>query len=123
MVFEKFCGVWANHNYNPIAEDQNKPFAKWILNPDGTVVAYDYIDETGPTQTGTYEVVKKWKDENGNYYYHVKFYFALIKSTVYELWKLDKYNSVLEVNWSSVDYPENIDPADKHSDYKILYRY
>ena len=117
MVFEKFCGTWANQDY------EGRPRAKYIINPDGTLVWYHYLVKTGPTAVGTYTVERRWKDDDGNSFYYVKVYKVTSDLTLYELWKIDKYTSVWEQQYSNIDYPDAIDPKDKHTDYRIYYRY
>ena len=126
MVFERFCGTWANKDYEPTAgmmADVSYHYAKYIVNPDGTFLWYKYLDETERTAVGTYTVEKRWKDADGNNFYHVKVFEVLNQVTLYELWKIDKYASVWECNSTNIDYPDAIDPKDKHTDYRIFYRY
>ena len=59
MVFERFCGTWANEGYEPTSEEPTKPYAKWIINPDGTIVGYRYLVQTGPTALALYTVEKR----------------------------------------------------------------
>ena len=99
------------------------PFAKWILNPDGTLVMYEFLIQTGPTHIKSYIVEKRWADIEGNNFYHVKAHDVLHQVTQYELWRLNKYNSVLEIQYIYNEYPTKIDPTDMHSDYLIYYRY
>lgn len=122
MVYERFCGTWANQDYEP-KPGMVSPMAKVILNPDGTFVYYQYLIQTGPNAVGTYTVEKRWKDADGNSFYHVETYSPLSTVTQYELWKIDKYAAVFEFNYSNIDYPEAIDPKDKRSTYRIYYRY
>ena len=124
MTYERFCGIWANQDYELQAGEMGPPpFAKWIVNPDGTMVGYELLMQTGPTWIYLYTVEKRWADTEGNHFYHVKTYNVLHQVTQYELWRLSKYNAVLEVQYIYNDYPEKIDPEDKHSDYLIYYRY
>ena len=126
LTYERFCGTWGNKNYEPAAGYKTEvsfKYAKYIVNPDGTFLWYEYIDETGPMAVGTYIVEKRWKDANGNSFYHVKVYEPLNDVTLYELWKVDKYNSVWECDSSNIDYPDEIDPSDYHTVYRIFYRY
>ena len=126
MVFERFCGTWANKNYEPTAgfkTEVSYHFAKYIVNPDGTFLWYHYLDQTGLTAVGTYIVEKRWKDVDGNSFYHVKVYEPLNNVTLYELWKIDKYASVWECNSSNIRYLDAIDPSDFHTVYRIFYRY
>ena len=117
LVLERFCGTWANQEY----EDRSR--AKYIINPDETLVWYTSVARTGPAAVGTYTVEKRWRDADGNSFYHVKVYKLLADLTQFELWRIDKYTSIWEQQYSQNDYPEAIDPKDKHSDYRIYYRY
>ena len=123
MVFERFCGTWANEAYEPEAGTSKPMFPRVIINPDGTMVAYQNLYETDSTLLGSYTVVKRWRDLEGNSFYHVIVHIVLTDGTRYELWRIDKYNAVWEVQWSNIDYPEKIDPKDLHSNYHIHYRY
>ena len=123
MVFEKFCGTWANEDYQPKPAVLTVEIAKMILNPDGTIVGYDLLNETGPTWIFSYTVEKRWTDIEGNYFYHVKTYNVLHQYTQCELWRIDKYNSVLEIQYHYKVYPDKIDPKDIPSSYKIYYRF
>jgi hypothetical protein len=126
MTYERFVGTWANKNYEQTGgfnTEVSYHHAKYIVNPDGTFMWHEYLDQTGLTAVGTYTVEKRWKDADGNNLYHVKVYEVLNQVTLYELWKIDKYASVWECNSSNIDYPDEIDPSDYHSDYRIFYRY
>ena len=123
MVFERFCGTWANEDYEPEPGLWKPMLPRVIINPDGTIVAYLNLYETGPTTLATYTVKKRWTDSTGDSFYHVIVYIIYTEGTRYELWRVDKQNSVWEVQWSNIDYPEKIDPKDKHSNYHIHYRF
>ena len=123
LTYERFCGTWANQDYESEPGVTKPSAAKWIINPDGTFVGYEYLNQTGFGWIGTYTVEKRWIDTEGNYFYHVKIYKVLQQGTQYELWRLDKSSSYFEVNWSNLDYPSKIDPKDWHSTYSIFYRY
>jgi len=123
MVFERFCGTWANENYSRVSGLG----AKWIYNPDGTFLSYSDVLDIGVGGTayvGTYTVEKRWTDSEGNSWYNVIAYFQLKDmATWYLLFKLDKYNAVLEVEYSNIDFPTEIDKKDSHTTYGIYYRY
>jgi hypothetical protein len=122
MVYEKFCGTWANQDYEP-KPGIYTPYAKVIIDPYGTIIKYLRLNQAGLTFVGTYIVEKRWKDSFGNNFYHVKTFYLENNSTWYELWKIDKLNAVFEFNYSNIDYPDAINPKDMHSDYLIYYRY
>ena len=122
MMYERFCGTWANPAYEPEAGKSN-PFAKIVVNPDGTYLGYQRLDQAGPTGTGFYTVEKRWTDAEGNSWYKAKIYFPIVYETTYELSKLDRFNAVWESQSSNNGYPTKIDPKDYHSYYRIRYRY
>jgi hypothetical protein len=122
LTYERFCGIWVNKDYEP-EPGESKPGAKFTMNPDGTYIVYTFIMQSGPTGVGIYTVEKRWTDSDGNSYYHVKTWSHLTKVTQYELWRIDKYNSIFEFNFSNNEYPESIDPKDKHTTYRIYYRF
>ena len=129
MVFEKFCGTWANESYDKGLGAGSFRGAKWILNPDGSFVTYAGINETGTAGSntyGSYTVEKRWTDSEGKSCYNIKLEFAesvLGKGNYYVFCKLIKSSSTLEGAISNVDYPDSIDRSDRHSTYFILYRY
>ncbi len=84
---------------------------------------YGYLAETTLPQAGTYTVEKRWKDADGNNFYHVQVYEVVNMVTLYELWKINKYNSDWECNSSNIDYPDSINPSDFHTEYRIYYHY
>ena len=57
-------------------------------------------------------------DTDGSKYYKVELARGI--DTWYELWRINETDSVLEIVWSSVEYPSEIDT--NHFNYRILYR-
>ena len=124
LTYERFCGTWANKTYGG---GESATGAKWIFNPDGTFVGYTNILDTGMAGTsiyGTYTVEKRWTDSEGHSWYNVEIDYAIQGfGPWYILYKLDKYNSVLEGAISNIDFPAEIDRKDKHTSYVIFYRF
>ena len=123
LTYERFCGTWANEGYEPKPAVLPVEVAKWIINPEGTMVGYDLLSETGPAWIFLYTVEKRWADTEGSQFYHVKTHNVLHQVTQYELWRLDRYNSILESQFHYKVYPEKIDPKDMKTSYRIYYRY
>ncbi len=120
MIYERLYGTWANNAYEWLAN----PPVKEIFNPDGTGVYYNSLLKTGTSGAITYTIEKRWTDSEGNYWYHVIMKYPLVpSSTFYLLIKIDKFNWILERNYSNSDYPTRIDPKDMHSDYAMYYRF
>ena len=120
MVYERFCGTWVNTEY----EGKEWPRVKLIFTPDGTITFYSVLHDTSTYHGLSYTVEKRWTDSEDNSWYHI-----IVKgpkdprATEYLLLKLEKYNTILEYNYSGTKYPDAIDPKDWHSDYRIYYRY
>ena len=119
MMYERFCGTWVNTKY----EGKVNPPVKWIFNPDGTLTSYNNLHNSLTYSRSPYTVEKRWTDSEGNSWYHFKIEWAFSKSIEYMIFKLDKYNSILEFNVAGTKYPDAVDPKDKRSDYRIYYRY
>ena len=122
MVLERFCGTWANPAYEH-KPGEYTPVAKIIINPDGTYLRYQRMDEAGVTGAGYYTVEKRWTDSEGNIYYHITLYLPYSQRTFYLLAKVDRFNMVWENQFSNIDYPTEINPKDWHTTYRVYYRY
>jgi hypothetical protein len=124
MTYERFCGTWVNKDYEPTAGLKTGGGAKFIFNPDGTFVNYNFLNQAGPAAVGTFAVEKRWTDPSGSSFYNLKIYYYENDSTWYCLCQLNNQNAVFEISWSNTrSYPEAIDPKDWHSSYSIYYRY
>ena len=120
MVYERFCGTWVNTEY----EGKDEPSVKLIYNPDGTMTYYSHLHDTSTYGRVSYTVEKRWTDSEGNSWYHIKETWPIeTTGTGYLLVKLDKYNTILEYNYSGTDCPAEVGPKVKLSDYRIYYRY
>jgi hypothetical protein len=120
MTYERFCGTWVNTEYDGKVD----PPVKQIFNPDGTMTYYSQLHNTATYGRVSYTVEKRWTDSEGNSWYHVKETWPIeTTGTGYLLVKLERYNTILEYNYSGTDYPTEIGPTVKYSDYRIYYRY
>ena len=120
MMYEKFCGTWVNTKY----EGKNNPPVKVIFNPDGTRTTYRNLHVSSSYSRSAYSVEKRWTDSEGNNWYQVITMEPLVPTaTEYYLFKLERYNTILEYNYSGSKYPEEVGPKVKYSDYRIYYRY
>jgi hypothetical protein len=109
---ESLYGTWVNSDYNTRSLE-----AKLIFKPDGTYTTYSHIDLTTHSRPNKYTIQDSWIDSDGKKYYKVD------TTDVYEgysLYRLDETDSVLEIVWSQIEYPSEIDT--NHLNYKIYYR-
>ena len=68
---EEIYGTWVNEEYD-LAESSVSRHARWDIKSDGTWASYDKSDNTTPTWSGTYSIVKKWIDK-GDVWYMITF--------------------------------------------------
>jgi ABC-type antimicrobial peptide transport system permease subunit len=99
---EELYGTWVNPDY-----DEVWIMAKWVLKPDGTFDAYSKSNSDRVFEMGTFSIVAKWSDSNGNIYYR---YYKTNMDTratknLYKYYFLVKIHSTLDTAeelWSSV---------------------
>jgi hypothetical protein len=116
---EEVYGTWTN----PKSAQQ-----KWVYLPDGTWKAFTYPGDAVPVNSGTYQLVKKWKDAEGNIWYHenMKVLVGVYKFNAQVLARVDKAGKRLESifqevgQFDSTSYPAQLDS--KSESYSISYR-
>jgi hypothetical protein len=116
---EETYGTWTNPNYAQ---------QKVVRSADGTWQNFAYTGDTVPSESGTFQLVKKWKDADGNTWYHED--FKVLKGVytynAQRLDKIDKSGKVWETMFMEVarfdtdSYPKQLDP--KSESYGIFYR-
>ena len=116
VPIEPLYGTWVNPDYNKVPEFP----AKITLRPDGSFTKYGNTDITEGME-GTFTIIDSWMDSDGNKYYKVEWLGGFIGKTEYHhLWRLNETDTVWESNWSTAEYPTEIDP--EQSRYRVHYR-
>lgn len=117
---EEIYGTWTSTQRSP---------HKLVMLPDGTWEEYIYESDAAPTYKGTFQIIDKWKDAEGNVWYKefVTLTFpAGTKEMTQELDKIDKSGRVWEFDFNYVpkyepgSFPKEINP--KGNDYGIYQR-
>lgn len=116
---EEVYGTWVNPN----SAEQ-----KLVISPDGTWKEFNYPSDTVPVASGTFQLVKKWKDASGNTWYHEdsRQLHGVYSFNAEMLVKIDKTGKVRESifievgQFDSKSYPKQLDP--KSESYSIYYR-
>jgi len=116
---EEIFGTWTN---------PNNAQQKHVMSADGTWKSFSYPGDTVPVGSGTFQLVKKWKDAAGNTWYHEN--FRVLKGVYIfngqELDKIDKSGKVWEAiyievgQFDSKNYPKQLDP--KSESHGFWYR-
>jgi hypothetical protein len=97
--------------------------------PDGTWEEYIYESDAASTYKGTYQIIDKWKDAEGNVWYKefVKLTFPTgTKEMAQELDKIDRSGGVWEFDFNYIsqydprNFPKEINP--KEYNYGIYKR-
>jgi hypothetical protein len=116
---EEIYGTWTN---------PNTANQKVVISSDGTVKLFSSLGDTTPVSDRTFELVKKWKDADGNTWYHEDFrvLHGVYTYNGQQLDKIDKSGKVWEAIFIEVgkfdpnSYPTTLDP--KSESYGIYYR-
>jgi hypothetical protein len=115
---EEIYGTWTN----PEASRQ-----KFLMLPDGTWKLFISSSDTVPSESGTYQLVKKWKDSDGNTWYDENAsWIANPMGNQQVLVKIDATGKTIESSSLSVGkfdnqtYPKAIDRKD--DTYSLFHR-
>lgn len=116
---EEIYGTWTNPNYGQ---------QKLVRSSDGTWKSFTYPTDTVPISSGTFQLVKKWKDSDGNTWYqeNVRVLVGVYKVNTQQLDRIDKTGKVFEAIFQEVgqfddkNYPTKLDP--KSESYGIFSR-
>jgi hypothetical protein len=118
---EELYGTWVNAKYNDRAI-----WAIQNFKPNGTFEHYDNDSAANPPYIGHYLVNDKWTDLKGNIWY--TFYQSggekgsITGPEGYWLSKISNNGNILEMLFSSNEYPEELDPESLKHLYVIYYR-
>jgi hypothetical protein len=104
---EKCYGTWINTEYDKIIKNS----ARVIIKSDGTAEYYWFISDKTPHVSASYSVTDSWKDTEGNTYFNI---YEEAKHQgwspiYYTLWKLSVTGEILETEFTTWDYPTELD--------------
>jgi hypothetical protein len=103
-ALKKLSGTWVNSDYN-----EKGQMAKVIINPDGTELGYDKETSTDYYYKEEFTITDTWYDPEGNLWIK-SIWVNVFNESGYELLKLSNSGKVMEIVWSSVDYPDELSP-------------
>jgi len=129
-AIRQFEGVYVNNEYSGYVEYYPQ---KRAIHPDGRMEVYLKANNKSAHFKTEYTIDESWSDSAGAVYSTVTVEWTPGGNTTLELWKLDKRNDTLEVNFNfyslyedvSREYPTRIDPdLDNfpNAAYNIWYR-
>lgn len=113
---EEYYGTWVNTDY----DRTTFRLGKLIHNRDGTKIKYVSASDTEPYLTATFTIEDKWTDSEGNIWYKILFTRTEQIISYFELTKISDNGTTLELVFSIIDYPTEIDP--NYEGYRIYYR-
>ncbi len=119
---EELYGTWINTDYKG-----PQPLPKRIFYPIGIFELLPDKTSTKPDWQGTYRIIDKWSDSEGNAWYKIKLKCCktgLRPKETYALYKISKNGSVCEEVSSYHGYPKKVDPKIEPGEgrYRIYYR-
>jgi len=103
---DEIFSTWVNTNYA-----SGSALQKLIYNFDGTFAGYPTTESTDPIQQGTFTILKKWKDSEGNIWYQIK-WDGILDEAGYMLAKLSDNYTSLEYVMKPNQIPEEINVKD-----------
>ena len=115
---EEYYGTWVNTDYD--RSIGTHMLAKTIHNHDGTCALYITTSDTEPYLTATFTIEDKWTDSEGNIWYKILYTKTEQIISYFELTKISDSGTTLELVFSIIDYPTEIDP--NAYGYRIYYR-
>ena len=119
-VLKELTGTWYNEEYeNPTL----MAWPKLIVHSDGSFEIFkEYAETTAPSRTiGKYiSINEAWTDSKGNIWYPAKCKVDWTAQLLYEIGKICNAGEVLELVWSSIEFPAEIDS--ENLNYRIRYR-
>ena len=112
---EELYGTWVNTDYEGTRHNQKWTFYKW-----GYIEGFYMIADQRPGAWGTFFIVDKWTDPEGNIWYKDHERYRNSMSVRFYLIKINNNKGVMEAVWSYNDFPSQLDP--KNVNYVIYYR-
>ncbi len=113
---EEYYGTWVNTDYDRTVHR----LGKYIHNRDGTLIKYMSTSDTEPYKTATFTIEDKWTDSEGNIWYKILYTRTEQIISYFELTKISDSGTTLELVFSIIDYPTEIDL--NAYGYRIYYR-
>jgi hypothetical protein len=119
---KELFGTWINTDY-----DDSDKIAMFILEPDGSIQVYEVSTSTADPWNNTYKITEKWIDDEGNIWYTYLDYDSTQGAISdldpnYTIVKISDSGRVLELSFSSYDYPTELSPDSLKFNYQIYYR-
>jgi len=112
---EEIYGTWINPEYGGNWAPQ-----KLIMYPNGTWKRFLSRHDLAPGFTGSFTLIDKWTDSEGNIWYKMFWNLGNIEWEMYEIVRISNSGKTLEYVFSEIDFPIGI--TTDHPNYRIYYR-
>jgi len=115
---EELYGTWVNIDYHGFSRPQKFIHYDW-----GYTERFDLVTDNTVTTRGTFCIIDKWADSEGNTWYKVIWQyrgFPGVKN--FFLVKINENESSWEEVWSYKDFPTESDLTTENTNYGIWYR-
>ena len=114
---EELCGTWINEEYNSTSFSGKKRLYLW-----GYYAAYRPADSEVAQAKGTFVIVDKWADSEGNIWYKTYLRFSGSTTIFHELDKISNNGNTWEYAYTTTDFPSESDLNPDNTRYRIYYR-
>ena len=115
---EEIAGTWVNPNYTGFIYNLQKIiYYHW-----GYSEAYIYVNSDSPTNRGTYHLIDKWIDLDGNTLFKSIERYDAIMNYMYHFGKISNDKTVIEWAFSYISIPSEDDLNPDNANYRIYYR-
>jgi len=88
--------------------------------PNGTWKRFLSRHDLAPGFTGSFTLIDKWTDSEGNIWYKMFWNLGNIEWEMYEIVRISNSGKTLEYVFSEIDFPIGI--TTDHPNYRIYYR-
>jgi hypothetical protein len=115
---EELAGTWLNPNYTGFEYNQQK----YIIYQWGYYEAYFKVNSDSPKYRGTYYLIAKWTDSDGNTLYKSILRYEGGVNYWYEIGKVSKDKTTLELAFSYISMPTEDDLNSDNANHRFYYR-
>jgi hypothetical protein len=116
---EEIYGTWVNKDYSGAVLGHHQKFVSHFWGYWG---AYNQVTDKAPTWYGTFILVDKWKDSEGNIWYKEYDQNGWSKYGDFSLDKISKNGTIIESVYNSYMWPKEADLNPDNPNYRIYYR-
>ena len=114
---EELCGTWINEEYDSHSYKGKKRLYTWGYYED-----YRPFDSEVVQLKGTFVIVDKWTDSEGNLWYKTYLRYSGASEIIHELDKISNNGNTWEYAYTTTHFPSESKLNPDNTRYRIYYR-